>query len=73
MTEAIVNTVTPRAVLDSYEQFRSDDIEEVRTQAGRVFCEHELVVVGKSQRWIPGFATAARDSSVSAACITVPQ
>ena len=45
-----VNTSAPGGMLDRFERLRSADLDEVRAQVSRVFCEHELLVVGRAQR-----------------------
>lgn len=50
MIPGIVNTSAPGTLLDRFELLQSADLDEVRAQVGRIFCEHELSVVGRAQR-----------------------
>jgi len=50
MTPHGISAVRPDSPLARFPRFASDDLDEVRAQVGRVFCEHDLRVIGPGQR-----------------------
>lgn len=50
MTALGISAVPADGLLARFPRFASDDLDEVRAQGGRVFCEHDLRVVGPGQR-----------------------
>jgi hypothetical protein len=70
MTPDSTVTARPERLLERFPRFASADLDEVRSQVGRVFCEHELRVVGTGSIRVCTFAVAA--TSAWGACIMAP-